>query len=121
MLAETANKIAIRGSLIQNPWIHCEFAGFRALYNVVHLVRSMYQFARIFANKSKAFVRTNVEFANCFSLLTMDSQDLRILLHHHLGHISRPNREGLYRMADRIHFLMDRIEPPKSDENLQPS
>jgi hypothetical protein len=35
------------------------------------------------------------------------------------NNIPLPNREGLYRMADRIHFLMDRIEPPKSDENLQ--
>jgi hypothetical protein len=37
------------------------------------------------------------------------------------NNISLPNREGLYTMADRIHLLMDRIEPPKSDENLQPS
>jgi hypothetical protein len=37
------------------------------------------------------------------------------------NNIPLPSREGLYWMADRIHFLMDRIEPPKSDENLQPS
>jgi hypothetical protein len=30
-----------------------------------------------------------------------------------------PNRERLYGMIDRIHYLMDEIEPPLSDESLQ--
>jgi hypothetical protein len=31
------------------------------------------------------------------------------------------NRDSLYRMADRIHYLMHEIEPPISDDRIQPA
>lgn len=31
------------------------------------------------------------------------------------------NRDSLYRMADRIHYLMDEIEPPTSNNSRQKS
>src|SRR5919198_5021313 len=34
------------------------------------------------------------------------------------NNIILPNREGLYRMADRIHYLMDEIEPPTESQQL---